>query len=281
MGNYYGVSRLKQTIQFFYCIAVAVVIGGLSSGRARAADGDVDKWYEVELILFAHPDGNALQSEHWVSDPGLPPSDKSVERLTRPAPPPAANPAAATAAPPKNVPVAFQMLPPNDMKLSPLVEKLTASAGYKVLMHTAWRQPVSKGERGSGVMLDNTVDANYSPPSATPPAVVGTALAPEVSPFIGVFALTSTRYLHVTVDILYRQPDVVRAASVIDNTTPTFSMGVDSGIPTTAVNNPIAGFRMTDLRKIKTDQLHYFDHPLFGVIARVVPVDIGKGGKNP
>lgn len=283
---YYGVSRLKPTIQFLRYILLITLAGGLGGEQALAAEVDSDKWYEVEIIVFAHPETNGLQSEYWLPDPGMPTVDKNVERLTHAVPtanPPPANAAASSTnnngVPVKPAPVAFQILSLNEMKLTPLVDKFTASAGYKVLLHTAWRQPATKGERGVGVYIDLTADAAYTPPEVVTPGVVQPQPPP---PFLGVINLTSTRFLHLGVDMLYRQPELLHAANILDHSSPNFSMGNDSELPKTSSPTPgIAGFRLAESRRIRLDQLHYYDHPLFGAIARVVSVDMGKPTKNP
>ena len=253
-------------------ILFSFMIFAVSTVRVLAAEADSDKWYEVEVILFAHPSGGALQSERWTADPGIPKTDKNVDRLVRAAiPPPGPNQGPLTNA--KSVNAPLQILSVNDLRLKTLADKLNSSAGYRVLMHTAWRQPVSKGERGSGVLVDNTVDAVNIIPS-DPRSI-------ETSPFLGVVSLTSTRYLHLALDLLFRDPELIQAASVLDSTTPQFSMGTESEIPLSAQSNtPIAGFRMTESRRIRLEQIQYFDHPLFGVIARVTAFDT-KTAKLP
>ena len=38
-------------------------------------------------------------------------------------------------------------------------------------------------------------------------------------------------------------------------------------------------FTMSESRRVKWDQLNYYDHPAFGVVALVTPADRGTGGR--
>lgn len=48
-------------------------------------------------------------------------------------------------------------------------------------------------------------------------------------------------------------------------------LDVDLLLQTSAGNGMPAAFRLNERRRIRSDELHYFDHPRFGVIARVTP----------
>ena len=36
-------------------------------------------------------------------------------------------------------------------------------------------------------------------------------------------------------------------------------------------------YRLSEQRKLKSQETHYFDHPRLGVLVRVMPLDLGKG----
>lgn len=63
----------------------------------------------------------------------------------------------------------------------------------------------------------------------------------------GTITLIKERYLHLDVDLLLRE-----AAALPDG-------------------DAAPAFRLSEKRRIRSDELHYFDHPRFGVIARVTP----------
>ena len=78
-------------------------------------------------------------------------------------------------------------------------------------------------------------------------AVADDSVSPSVE---GTLRLHRARYLHLNADLLYR-----RAAPA----------DADVTLP--------AGFRMAQSRKMRSEEIHYLDHPLFGVIVQVTPYE--------
>ena len=67
-----------------------------------------------------------------------------------------------------------------------------------------------------------------------------------------------TRYLHVTLDVTYQAPaSTTPASSSVD--------GLDEIVLAPE-------YRLTTTRRVISNELHYFDHPAFGVLVRVTPV---------
>ncbi len=77
----------------------------------------------------------------------------------------------------------------------------------------------------------------------------------------GVVRLYRSRYLHLEADLLYHRPEAttisveVAPEGVAPPPTPTL-------------------FRMTTSRRMRSRELHYLDHPLFGVIALITPLEL-------
>ncbi len=75
----------------------------------------------------------------------------------------------------------------------------------------------------------------------------------------GRITLVKERYLHLDIDLLLK----------------------------TARGNPSAlyadgsGFRLSETRRIRSNELHYFDHPRFGMIARVTPYESAEQQTSP
>ena len=131
---------------------------------------------------------------------------------------------------------AFRLLDRADLSLNRVRSTLRRSARYRPLLHAGWRLP--------GL-----------PRNAARPAYVGTWLAAAGSgsdpPAVrGTVKVSVARYLHVELDLLYRRSgdDV----AVAPEGTPTW-------------------FRLESVRRMRSRELHYFDHPLFGVLVRITP----------
>lgn len=144
------------------------------------------------------------------------------------------------------VPHAFRLLDRSELSLSGAWDALRRSARHRPLLHAGWRLP--------GVR-----------PGAARPAHLGVSLAapsgggsgggpPSVH---GTVKISLVRYLHVEIDLLYsRFADGAVAAS--------------DGTP--------ARFRLEAQRRMRSGELHYIDHPLFGVLMRVTPFLTASSG---
>ena len=134
---------------------------------------------------------------------------------------------------------AFRLVNRSELSLTGVRDSLRRSAHYRPLLHAAWRLP--------GV-----------PQNAARPAHVGARLAdsgadgggkrPTVQ---GTVKVSLARYLRVELDLLY-----VRAASgeVVETET----------VPTR--------FRLVSERRMRSRELHYIDHPIFGVLVWIEPL---------
>jgi hypothetical protein len=123
--------------------------------------------------------------------------------------------------------------------LTATANKMVSSKGYKILYHQAWSQAAATSAKGSSVLIEA-------------PAQSGSQLH-------GTIKLYKTRFAHVAVDL-----------------------SLDKIIPT-RVRNDFASqqkissndlpthwrFNLKDSRKIKPGELHYIDHPHFGVLVKI------------
>lgn len=114
-----------------------------------------------------------------------------------------------------------------------LVSRMARSGQYRPLVHMGWRQPgLSKSE-------------------AVPVAVGGASSAsPEASQVRGTLRLYRSRYLHLEADLVLSKPTAAYAA---------------------ANANGATRFTLRERRRMRSGELHYLDHPLFGVLVRATP----------
>jgi hypothetical protein len=163
--------------------------------------------------------------------------DVEVIVFTRDAPGGDGELAAGTAAPGQGhdayVPGEFTELSSGAYRLNNIRGGLSAARGYHVLLHRAWRQPG----------LDRAQAVDYPVHAQTGSGSID-----------GTVTLILERYLHLDVDLR-----LVTAG------------GGASALYPAASGRP--AYRLTEKRRIRSNQLHYFDHPRFGVIARVTPYE--------
>ena len=203
---------------------------------------------------------------------------------------------------PKNpdAPMAFRLLPGSDDQLGGDVTRLNNAGAYQVLYHAAWRQPAYAPENTTPVHIrydpvgvqtrmlsavdeDAVLQTTYqspldqgdgtvpqaeptpgTPPTpTTPPVSEQQPLSEESSSppspswlLNGEIGLTQSRYLHLDVDLVYQV------------NTPADPSQQDSVIGDTMITQT---FRLQQSRRIRSDNIYYFDHPRFGVLAKVTP----------
>jgi hypothetical protein len=214
-----------------------------------------------------------------------------------------AAPAAATAPSPPTP--SWQWLDDSELSLNAQVKRLNDSQRYKTIVHVGWIQPLDDSDEGTpvhiydGMELQHTDAADQAAvaitplgqddadaQTVTPDAVTGTPPMPEEdnpsqtqppasageenamqpsaeeTPHVldGTFTLRRGRFLHVDVDLGFTKTVAVAAPATDDDTLP-------APPPETASYY----VRMTQSRRIRNGELHYLDHPLFGVLFTVSP----------
>lgn len=122
---------------------------------------------------------------------------------------------------------------------------LERSGAYEVLAHMAWQQPGLAREEAVPVLVYEGMRANDG--------------AASRARLHGTLALGLARYLHLQADLLY-QPAATSAPAA---DTPAQPVPVADALTV----------RMQQSRRMRSEELHYLDHPLFGVLALVTPVD--------
>lgn len=137
-----------------------------------------------------------------------------------------------------------------ERQLSDIANKLNASPAYRVLFHTAWKQAVLDAAATKGIRLTNgrTITAN------------DTTTVDEVD---GITTLSAGRFLHLNVDLVFSKLLPGKINPVLPN---------ESAKEAQIVRR----FQLKEARRIKSKELNYFDHPLFGAIVLVTPVAQGQ-----
>ena len=114
--------------------------------------------------------------------------------------------------------------------------------GYRVLFHQAWTQAAYPNKNAHKVLIEG--NSNY-----------GTS-------FLGTVRLYKTRYAHVDFDLEFERliPQKVRDV-----------FAKQHNINTSDLANSWR-FDVQESRKIKPTELHYIDHPLFGILVQITPI---------
>ncbi len=191
------------------------------------------KWYQVEMVVFEHLVADT-SGEMWNSD-DVPEYRNSIELVTD--------------ASGSN---AFKKLPQSRYKLGGVNRVLKLSSGYRPVYHVAWQQPELRKSRAKKVHIKNQ-DAKIN----------------------GTINLRGGHLLHLDLDISYFVDLYTEAVtSFTEENISIVGEDIEKlDIEEIEINEEIimsgTYAQMKETRRIKLNELHYFDHPLFGVIMRV------------
>jgi hypothetical protein len=208
------------------------------------------RWYTVEVIIFANSSNAGVQEELWPEDPGVPDTSNAVSLVS----------VGAETLPGR--PIEFQRLP---MKI--LANSLAAmkrSSRYRVLQASAWRLPGLPLKSAPPVLIQAgkrylpdgqiTTRAPAAPTAASIDPLfdnnAANALPSVLHELEGRIRISLTRFLDVDTDLLYRSN-----VSLPDST---------GGFV-----NEFRSFRLTEFRRMKSNTIHYIDHPMFGMVIAI------------
>ena len=151
-----------------------------------------------------------------------------------------------------DAPNAFKMLPSSSYKLGGINKVLRLSRGYRPVHHVAWQQPELTKSKAKKVHIKD------------PEAKIN-----------GTVNLRGGHLLHLDLDISYFVD--LFTESVISFTKENMSVASEDEEEIEVDEEIIMSgtyAQMKETRRIKLNELHYFDHPLFGVIMRVTRLEV-------
>jgi hypothetical protein len=120
----------------------------------------------------------------------------------------------------------------NNLKLKAEQQAMKRSANYRPLRHLAWRQTVVDRDHAKDIEIPATSGDN-------------------TAKIEGTVRVAVERYLHLYLDLKLVDP----------------SLALNTGF----TDYDLPEFRLTQHRRMRSKELHYFDHPKFGVIAFITP----------
>ena len=195
-------------------------------------------WYQVEAVVFDRLSTDA-SDELWIKDPGLPNQRNSIELITDVSQ--------------SDNPVPYQVLPKNKYRMHGAYQALKLSKTYRPLIHISWQQPSGGETRPVRVvkLRDDGPESGGEAALSVPEAIID-----------GFVRVRSAQLLHVNIDLAY-YPRHSPALPTTDDNDRRFKREIEY-------------VRLHETRKIKLNELHYFDHPMFGVILQVRRLNPGE-----
>jgi hypothetical protein len=208
--------------------------------------------YTVEIIIFRYSQDVSAGSEVFLPDEPEPEELLPIEDLLPEAdlPEEPSEPEEALLEPeeePEPLPGSeLVLLDEEDYQLGDAMVQLNRLDAYEPLMHVGWTQAVWPEEETEAVSLFRL---------GMPPEGLD-----------GSLTLYLSRFLHLVVDVQLRDPDSIE--NPITSTDDGFASFSDEVI----APRPIF-YRIQEDRIVKNNDLRYYDHPRFGVLARVTRVE--------
>jgi hypothetical protein len=229
-------------------LALAACAAAAFAQAPPAPATDPTPRYEVEIIVFAHRDFDPAEErfdeapQRFDQDDATTLRDAPVFDETTFDPP--ALPAPLEPADPLEAAraEALQVRPlaPEELKLGTEYRKLRAISAYAPVLHAGWVQP-------------GLPEADAMPFDLKTLGV----LNPR-----GTVRVDLSRFLHITLDLTYQAPSAGPTA------------GANDGLDEIAL---APQYHLSATRIVRSGELHYFDHPAFGVLVRVTPVAAQNG----
>ena len=140
----------------------------------------------------------------------------------------------------------------DEFTLTDIASKLEKLDVYRPVMHFAWTQVTRPEEETQPIELQ--------------------ALAQPPEGLDGSFTLYLSRYLHLVVDLTLEQEPGVAEPIAIDDTSSVFRDSRGGATYDELQPLPVR-FRIAEDRIFKSGDLRYFDHPKFGVLAKITRVE--------
>lgn len=182
------------------------------------------------------------------------------------------------------------MLPASEYKLNDQVNKLSQHAGFKVLMHKAWRQG-DKGRYGSPSFhikagkdfskrfnMDGTIRSNA--PSLSSEGITEQSIPKPIPQLEGKLQIFVEHYLYADVELDLKAPGT-RTLGFVHSDLNDFDKQTSSNnqvthvgmmeeiVPSINKEEFLKTFRMDQKRRMRSNETHYLDHPLMGVLIQV------------
>ncbi len=220
-----------------------------------------ESWYQVEVVVFdrLYPELDGEQWQGMEFEPRsnllkLLPNEDAVDGTEL---------------------VPFSLLPASKNRLNGVYRAFKLSEEYRPLLHYSWQQPATERRQSRFVHIQKlegegtvpTFEAELPEVEATvietepetEPDFIEALIEPELpEPIVdGAIRIRSGFYLHVDVDLTYF--NALPAENRMVRTADELQQDPFMKLP----------IKLKETRKIKLNEIHYFDHPMFGLIIQV------------
>ncbi|MFV1982898.1 MAG: CsiV family protein [Thiohalomonadales bacterium] len=261
-------NKISQIFLLFFLINNSIITTGF------ADEGDI-RYYDVEIIIFENTRPKYLQSELWKKN-YVQTEPETYVQIGQPLP---------IELPENYDPLlSFQYVENTNYRLNDIATNLNESKFHRILLHSAWRQPGMNKVDALNVKINHFIPAQNTDIGDTPinhnnlennqseqlksesfNSDYETETINEKEGFVlsGYIKLVLSRYLHLKIDLIYRELRNEITEQFIND-----EFGEDDLLPDV--------FHILQTRRLRSKELHYIDHPVISVIALITPYKIKK-----
>jgi hypothetical protein len=263
------------------------------------SQAEAPRWYDVEVALIGYQDGQKINNENWPeiltsSAQTNVPEDEFNSLIPKKAEPwswiawwnnqaesennlynvQETLSARPNAAPMLQIPFTEQGIAFEDK-----VKRLEATKGLQLIWSKKWQQPIP--EKSEATDIENTVKINFRTPLNAQQALKSSSPLIEAE-VTGEIYLYRSRYLHLVSKLniqhwqhLDNTGSLDKSIALLPNHPQqnTNIIPSNSSTPLTAINEiPIRAAMVNQSRRMRSNELHYIDHPMLGILVRVTPL---------
>ena len=257
-------------------LAMIIVAVCLLATSATPAMADDARRLSVEFIVFERTGNSGHDEERWPEQPGMPALSDAIE-------------VGSAEARESDVRASN-----SGKRLSGAAQRIDSERNYRVLRHERWTLP--EMSRNDSPLIRVHRDERPEPDSeASRPerqrvfgddhlmdrpdseAEVDEAAVKAAQPLDGTLSVYRTRYFHVAADLLFnpvRDDDVMTPEEQTAERSHRLEALLAGQISfdefqADMERAPFRGYRLMESRRVRLGELHYLDHPRFGVIIRL------------
>jgi len=242
-------TRLTKTL----LLTFLALSSALNQAQAKAAD-----WYQIEVVIFAQSVNPSI-TEVWRDTFAPDYSNNPLRLATEDGIVESINPETEL----ELEEGAFLSLPDSERSLAFAAKRIKGSPDLRLLNHLAWRQPVPKGKLVQPILIQSGQQYN------------------DEFELEGTLTIKRGRYLHARTDLFFSRFEEMKSVKELDWTifsdddlefgqrewNPSFN-GTEIAA-TKYVRATTANLKQS--RRMRSGELHYIDHPLFGILMQITP----------
>ena len=200
-----------------------------------------EKLYQVEVIVFGRPEASA--QETWPTDIKLTYPDNIVS-VTE-----------------SGFSEGFTPVPANERSLNPQAATLARSGSYTLLFHQAWRQTIYASKTNIAISGGKVFNGHHE--------------------LEGSISLSVGQYLKIQTNLWLTKfapagANTTESWPELPNLPNSFTNDVN-----TSLSNPIQRIvKLNQERTMRSNEIHYIDHPVMGLIIKIIPVEANAEKPN-